>query len=159
MDRQRSHVWKPLLHEVAAGAFDPNLDEVGYGGHAARWGYRYFNGTLERIDRARRVIVTEPRRDEAGDIVVSRHEIGYDHLVLAIGGVSNDLGIPGVQEHAMFLENRDQADRFRRMLLNACLRVNDDRERGNRDSTLPICIVGGGATASSRRTGANSPHG
>src|SRR5512134_1873154 len=50
VERNRTHVWKPLLHEVAAGSLDANLDEVGYGGHAARWGYRFFYGTLERID-------------------------------------------------------------------------------------------------------------
>ena len=55
VDRNRTHVWKPLLHEVAAGSLDANLDEVGYGGHAARWGYRFFYGTLDRIDRERRV--------------------------------------------------------------------------------------------------------
>ena len=39
-------------------------------------------------------------------MIVPRHAIRYDYLVLAIGGVSNDFGIPGVAEHAMFLEHR-----------------------------------------------------
>ncbi|MFD1344482.1 NAD(P)/FAD-dependent oxidoreductase [Litorisediminicola beolgyonensis] len=145
IDRDRTHVWKPLLHEVAAGSLDPNLDEVGYGGHAARWGYRFFNGTLERIDRERQVVVTEPLLDEDGEVILDRHEIRYDYLVLAIGGISNDFGIPGVREHAMFLEHRRQADAFRKRLLNRCLRVNEQRERGE-DAKLKICIVGGGAT-------------
>ena len=51
IDCSRTHIWKPLLHEVAAGSLDANLDEVGYGGHAVRWGYRFFNGALESIDR------------------------------------------------------------------------------------------------------------
>jgi NADH dehydrogenase len=37
VDRNASHIWKPLLHEVAAGSLDANLDEVGYRGHAFRW--------------------------------------------------------------------------------------------------------------------------
>ena len=145
IEKNRTHVWKPLLHEVAAGSMDANADEVGYGGHAARWGYRFFNGALERIDRERRILVTAPLRDEDGEIIVDRHEIRYDYLVLAMGGVSNDFGIPGVREHAMFLESRQQADTFRRKLLNACLRANEARAQG-KDATLPICIVGGGAT-------------
>ena len=48
VDRNRTHIWKPLLHEVAAGSLDANLDEVGYRGHAYRWGYRYFDGALNR---------------------------------------------------------------------------------------------------------------
>lgn len=42
VDRSRSHIWKPLLHEVAAGSLDANMDEIGYGGHGVRWGYRFF---------------------------------------------------------------------------------------------------------------------
>ncbi|MBJ3762701.1 NAD(P)/FAD-dependent oxidoreductase [Maribius pontilimi] len=145
IDRNRTHVWKPLLHEVAAGSLDPNLDEVGYGGHAARWGYRFFNAGLESIDRDGQTVTTAPLLDEEGKVIVDRHEIRYDYLVLAMGGVSNDFGIEGVREHAMFLEDRGQADRFRQTLLNACLRVNQARQRGE-NATLPICIVGGGAT-------------
>ena len=145
IDRNRTHVWKPLLHEVAAGSLDPNLDEVGYGGHAARWGYRFFNAGLESIDREARIVKTAPLLDDQGEIVVDRHSIRYDYLVLSMGGVSNDFGIDGVREHAMFLEDRAQADRFRQTLLNACLRVNEKLQAGD-DATLPICIVGGGAT-------------
>ena len=145
IDPNRTHVWKPLLHEVAAGSMDANADEVGYGGHAARWNYRFFNAALESVDREACTITTAPLLDEEGEVVLDRHRIRYDYLVLAIGGVSNDFGIPGVREHAMFLETRRQADRFRRRLLNACLRVNEKRARGEA-ATLPICIVGGGAT-------------
>jgi NADH dehydrogenase len=51
VERNRTHIWKPLLHEVAAGSLDANLDEVGYRSHCHRWGYRYFFGSLESIDR------------------------------------------------------------------------------------------------------------
>ncbi|QFU07770.1 NADH dehydrogenase [Rhodobacteraceae bacterium THAF1] len=145
IEKNRTHVWKPLLHEVAAGSMDANADEVGYGGHAARWGYRFFNGALEKIDREKQTLTTAPLLDEDGSVIVDRHTIRYDWLVLAMGGVSNDFGIPGVRENAMFLESRRQADQFRRRLLNSCLRVNEKRQAGE-DATLPICIVGGGAT-------------
>ncbi|WOI57378.1 NAD(P)/FAD-dependent oxidoreductase [Palleronia sp. LCG004] len=145
IDRNRSHIWKPLLHEVASGSLDPNLEDVGYGGHAAIWGYRYFNGSLEKIDRERRTVTTAPLKDEDGAVIVDRHELRYDYLVLAMGGVSNDFGIEGVREHAMFLEDRKQADRFRQVLLNACLQLNAKR-RDDPGARLSICIVGGGAT-------------
>ena len=38
VEKNRTHIWKPLLHEVAAGSLDANMDEIGYGGHGARWG-------------------------------------------------------------------------------------------------------------------------
>ena len=40
VEKNRTHIWKPLLHEVAAGALDANLDEVGYRSHGFAWGYR-----------------------------------------------------------------------------------------------------------------------
>lgn len=146
VDRNLTHVWKPLLHEVAAGSLDANLDEVGYGGHAVRWGYRFFNGSIESIDRAARTITTAPLIDERGDEIIARHSIRYDYLVLAIGGISNDFGVPGVRENAMFLEDRPQADRFRQKLLNACLRTNHAHQTGDTDACVRISIIGGGAT-------------
>ena len=56
VERNRTHIWKPLLHEVAAGSLDANLDEVGYRSHCHRWGYRFFLGSMEDIDRAAREI-------------------------------------------------------------------------------------------------------
>ncbi|MBK5911599.1 FAD-dependent oxidoreductase [Rhodothalassium salexigens] len=147
VEKNRTHIWKPLLHEVAAGSLDANMDEVGYGGHAVRWGYRFFNGALESIDRDRRQIVTKPMFDAEGREVVGRHHIRYDYLVLSVGGVSNDFGTPGVAEHALFLENRRQADDFRGRLLNACLRVSHlAANQGADDARVRVCIVGGGAT-------------
>lgn len=146
VDRNRTHVWKPLLHEVASGSLDANLDEVGYGAHGARWGYRFFNGALERIDREARQIVTAPMLDADGEEIVGRHRIRYDYLVLALGAVSNDFGVPGVREHALFLEDRPQADAFRLRLLNHCLRANHARQTGKGRDDVRVCIVGGGAT-------------
>jgi NADH dehydrogenase len=147
VERNTTHIWKPLLHEVAAGALDANMDEVGYGAHAYRWGYRYFLGAMETIDRAARQVVVAPILDENGAELIGRHRIRYDYLVIAVGSVSNDFGTPGVAEYCLFLENRVQADQFRLKLLNHCLRVSrartDDPEA---DAHVDVAIVGGGAT-------------
>ncbi|MBI1250423.1 MAG: FAD-dependent oxidoreductase [Alphaproteobacteria bacterium] len=147
LERNPTHIWKPLLHEVAAGSLDANLDEVGYREHARRWRYRYFYGTFAGIDRARRKVLVAPLLDEDGSEVIGAHEIRYDYLVLALGSVSNDFATPGVREHCLFLDSRLQADRFRQKLLNQCLRVS--RQLGAKpdaDSFVRVAIVGGGAT-------------
>lgn len=147
VDRNLTHIWKPLLHEVAAGSLDANLDEVGYGAHGARWGYRFFLGTLEDVDRESRHVITAPLVDEDGEEIVARHRIRYDYLVLAVGAVSNDFGTPGVTEHCLFLESRHNADRFRQRLLNYCLRTTQRIETGvEPDAHVDLAIVGGGAT-------------
>jgi len=146
VERSRTHVWKPLLHEVATGSLDANMDEVGYGGHGSRWGYRFFLGVFEGIDRDSRHIVTAPMVDDEGEEIIARHRIRYDYLVMAVGSVANDFGIPGVREHALFLEDREQADRFRMKLLPACLRASHRGEDKQDDGRVRITIVGGGAT-------------
>lgn len=147
VERNRTHIWKPLLHEVAAGALDANLDEVGYRSHGHRWGYRYFRGTLEGIDRQAGQIVIAPLLDEDGSEIMGRHRIRYDYLVLAVGSVTNDFGTEGVAEHCLFLDERKNADRFRGKLLDQCLRVSRTMLTDPaKDEFLDIAIVGGGAT-------------
>lgn len=147
VERNRTHIWKPLLHEVAAGSLDANLDEVGYRSHAYRWGYRYFDGTFEGIDREAGQVIIAPMYDESGREIVARHRIRFDYLVLAVGSVSNDFGTPGARENCLFLDDRIQADRFRQMLLNQCLRVSRTMSAdSSANAFVNVAIVGGGAT-------------
>lgn len=147
LERSRTHIWKPLLHEVAAGSLDANLDEVGYRGHCHRWGYRFFLGSMEAIDRDARRVIIAPLLDDDGTELVGRHAIRYDYLVIAVGSITNDFGIAGVKQHCLFLDDRPQADRFRSRLLNQCLRVSRTMSQdGAADQYVRIAIVGGGAT-------------
>ncbi|MEM7779762.1 MAG: NAD(P)/FAD-dependent oxidoreductase [Pseudomonadota bacterium] len=147
VDQNLSHIWKPLLHEVAAGSLDANLDEVGYRGHCAKWGYRFFHGRLESIDRGAKTITLAPVMDDFGEELIGTHTIRYDMLVLAMGSVSNDFGVPGVAEHCLYLDSRVQADRFRSKLLNHCLRVSRAMIADpNADERVKVAIVGAGAT-------------
>ncbi len=147
LEKNRTHIWKPLLHEVAAGSLDANLDEVGYGAHAHRWGYRFFQGSLKDIDRENRQVVVAPLLDEDGTELMGEHRIRYDYLVLALGSVSNDFGVPGVREHCMSLESRRDADTFRTRLLNQCLRCSRRLSLDpGADEYVRIGIIGAGAT-------------
>ena len=101
-----------LSSRSAAGSLDANLDEVGYRGHCFRWGYRFFQGSLESIDREAKTISLAPVMDEDGSELIAGHTIRYDILALALGSVSNDFGVKGVKEHCLYLDSREQADRF-----------------------------------------------
>lgn len=147
VDRNLSHIWKPLLHEVAAGSLDANLDEVGYRGHCARWGYRFFQGTLAGLDREAKTIELAPILGEDGEELIAGHTMRYDILVLALGSVSNDFGVPGVAQHCFYLDSRKQADRFRTRLLDHCLRVSRAMlANPQADERVRVTIVGAGAT-------------
>jgi NADH dehydrogenase len=147
VERNRTHIWKPLLHEVAAGSLDANLDEVGYRSHGHRWAYRFFYGVMESLDRESRHVVIAPLMDEDGQEIMGRHRIRYDYLVLALGSVSNDFGIKGIAQNCLFLDSRIQADRCRAKLLNHCLRVSRTLTQDpTADAVVRVTIVGGGAT-------------
>lgn len=147
VERNASHIWKPLLHEVASGALDSSLDEVGYRDHARRCGYRFFPRTLEGIDRTAREVILAPVVDDDGEEVMGRYRLAYDYLVLAIGSVSNDFGTPGVAAHCIFLDQRRQAERFRQKLLDHCMKVSQEiSDNPTSDDKVHVAIVGGGAT-------------
>jgi len=147
VDRNRTHIWKPLLHEVAAGSLDANLDEVGYREHCARWGYRFFYGTFEGVDREKREVIIAPLKDDDGTVLIEQHRIRYDYLVIAVGSITNDFGTPGAQAHCMMLDSRHDADRFRNRLLNHCLRVSRGMiAEPDRPQQVRVAIIGAGAT-------------
>jgi NADH:ubiquinone reductase (H+-translocating) len=144
VDRNETHLWKPLLHEIAAGSMDIHAHQLDYLAQARWHHFNFCYGALEGLDRARRELTIAPTGDERGVEVIPRRTLRYDTLVIAIGSVSNTFGVPGVAEHAYALESAAEADRFHRRLINACLRANY-RPR-DALAQLRIVIVGGGAT-------------
>src|SRR5687768_6045361 len=66
VDRLRTHLWKPLLHEVAAGTMDPDQRQLDYLAQA-RWHHFHFQlGEMDGLDRAQRDVFIAPWRDEQG---------------------------------------------------------------------------------------------
>lgn len=145
IDRRRTHLWKPLLHEIAAGSMDLGAHEVEYLAQAYRHHFSFRLGGLTGIDRARRTVRIGRHLDEEGREVLPERELGYDTLVLAIGSLTNDFGTPGVKAHAIQLETPEQAERFHTRLINACLRANT-QAGPLRPGQLDVAIIGAGAT-------------
>lgn len=145
LDKSRIHVWKPLLHEVASGSMDSETDSLELIGHARRRHYRYRIGAMIGLNRAKRQIYVAPSLDEDGQTVIPPRVLGYDTLVIAVGSMSNDFGTPGVDEHAVTLDTVEEAARFNRRMINACLRANAQYEP-LRPGQLHVAIVGAGAT-------------
>lgn len=144
VDANPTHIWKPLLHEVATGALDQSLDEVSYQAHARNHGYRFQLGRMTGLDRTNRELQLAPVFDDAGRQILGERSIGYDYLVLALGSVCNDFGTPGVAEHCHFLDSTNQAEVLRKGLLNAFLQHSGDQS--NHPKRLSVAIVGAGAT-------------
>src|SRR5499426_166724 len=144
VDRNETHLWKPLLHEVAAGSMDIHAHQLAYLAQARWHHFSFCCGALEGLDGSRREIKGAPTTDERGTEVLPRRRFPYDTLIIAIGSVANTFGVPGVAEHAYALESAEEADRFHRRLINACLQANYLSESA--PARLRVVIVGGGAT-------------
>ena len=127
VDKSRTHLWKPLLHQVAAGSMDLNDHELDYL-YQARWHHFQFSlGRMDGLNRAAKEIHLAPTMDENGREVIPGRSIPYDTLVLCLGSTTNDFGTPGAARYAISLDNAEQAALFHSRLLNACLRANAQR--------------------------------
>ena len=104
IERSRGHLWKPLLHEVAAGSMDVDEHELDYLAQAHWHHFRFRYGEMVGLDRAGKEVLLAPTFDEEGREITPRRCFRYDTLVIAIGSVINDFGTPGVKEHAIALD-------------------------------------------------------
>ena len=145
IDKARAHLWKPLLHEIAAGSMDLGHHELDYLAQAHWHHFHYRTGEMIGLDRNRREVLVGPVFEEHGTEITPARGYPYDTLVLAVGSLTNDFGTPGVVEHAIRLETPEQAARFHRRLVNACLRAQNQSEP-LRPGQLQVAIIGGGAT-------------
>jgi len=145
VESARTHLWKPLLHEVAAGSMDPGEYEVNYLAQAHWHGFRYRFGEMIGVDRSAKEVHLAATFDDEGRQITPPGSVGYDTLVIAIGSVTNDFGTQGVAEHAVPLETPAEAARFNRRLVNACIRAQT-QDGPVRPGQLHVAIVGAGAT-------------
>jgi NADH dehydrogenase len=145
VDCARTHLWKPMLHSVAAGSLDPGEYEVNYLAQAHGHGFRYRFGELAGLDRTAKQVRLTAMFDDEGRQITPPRSVRYDTLVIAIGSITNDFGTPGVAKHAVQLETPAHAERFNRLLVNACIRAQT-QEAPIRAGQLHVAIIGAGAT-------------
>jgi NADH dehydrogenase len=145
IDRARAHLWKPKLHEIAAGSMDLGEHELDYLAQSHWHHFRYRIGEMIGLDRERQEVHVAPFIDDEGIQVTPERRFRYDTLVISVGSQSNDFGTPGVAEYALKLETPEQATRFNRRLVNACIRAHAQPEP-LRPEQLQVAIIGAGAT-------------
>jgi NADH dehydrogenase len=145
IDKARTHVWKPKLHAIAAGSMDIGEHELDFLAQAHWHHFRYRVGEMTGLDRERREVHVASVVDEDGYEVTPQRTFRYDTLVIAVGSQSNDFGTPGVRENALRLESTDDASRFHRRLVNACIRAHA-QPGPLRSEQLKVAIIGAGAT-------------
>ncbi|HEY1609036.1 MAG TPA: NAD(P)/FAD-dependent oxidoreductase [Paraburkholderia sp.] len=163
VDRYQTHIWKPLLHEVAAGSMDPFTQELPYAAQARWHGFEFQQGDLTALDRAAKRITIGAVFDDDGVELLPPRVLEYDTLVIAIGSTTHFFGVPGAAEHAIALDTVADAERFRKRLIAACVRADYQavepapagmdyagsgvaEAAGEAGPRVQVAIVGGGAT-------------
>ncbi|NOT66006.1 MAG: NAD(P)/FAD-dependent oxidoreductase [Methylotenera sp.] len=145
IDKSTTHVWKPLLHEIAAGSMNPEKHELVYLAQAHWHHFQFRLGSMDQLDRAKREISIAPHYDEDGVEVIPRRSFQYDTLIMAVGSTTNDFGVKGASEYAIALDTQEQAEKFHRRLHNALLRAQTQTV-AVQAGQLEVVIVGAGAT-------------
>ncbi|WGS86346.1 NAD(P)/FAD-dependent oxidoreductase [Methylomonas sp. UP202] len=145
LDAASTHIWKPLLHEVASGTL-AEAEEIEYMAQAHRNHFRFLFGRMEGLDRAAKEIIVAPINNKQGAELIPARRFKYDTLVMAVGSVSNTFGIKGVDQHCMFIDTTTQAYRFQRQLVETYYIQSYANQSRQRDKPLSIVIVGAGAT-------------
>jgi NADH dehydrogenase len=140
VDREAAHVWKPMLHTIASGTRDISQQQTAYLAQGCDAGFSYQPGELSGLDRNAREVVIAALHAPDGRLLIPERRLAYDTLIVAIGSQANDFGTPGVAEHCLTIDSRQQAESFNneiRIRMLQCLAQAGE---------LPIAIVGGGAT-------------
>jgi NADH dehydrogenase len=145
IEKSRTHIWKPLLHEIAAGSMDTAQHELEYQAQGYWHGFKFRYGEMTGIDRTKQLVYLAATYDEDGREITPVRSFRYDILVIAIGSVGNAFNTPGVEKHAIMLDTPEQAERFNRRLINACVRAYA-QEGPVRPGQLDVAIIGAGAT-------------
>ncbi|MEM6819708.1 MAG: NAD(P)/FAD-dependent oxidoreductase [Pseudomonadota bacterium] len=142
IDKNPTHIWKPLFHEVATGSMNSYHDEASYLMLARKHKFNFILGRVVDIDTSEQFVRLEALQDDEGQEMVAAREFRYDTLIVAVGALSNDFGIEGVREFSRQLDSREQAEKFHKNFTTQLQRTN----LASTSAVLSVAIVGGGAT-------------
>jgi NADH dehydrogenase len=136
VNRENYLVFQPMLAEVVAGDVGI-LDTVSPLRQMLAQTELYVR-EIEAVDVDRKVV-----RLGAG-MTPQTYELGYDHLVVALGNVTDFRGIPGLPEHALGFKTLADAVRIRNHVINVLEQASVVRDAEVRRSMLTFVVAGGG---------------
>lgn len=145
VDAKMYHIWKPSLHEVAAGTLDIHQEGLSYPMLAHNNGFNFVLGAMDGLNLQDKTVRISPVRDDVGDEVLPERVLQFGTLVIAVGSQSNYFGVKGAQDYTISLDGPQQAENFRLKMLKL-LATLDLRKKADPAATLDIVIIGAGAT-------------
>jgi len=141
VDQHNFMVFTPMLTEVAGGEVD--ADHIVSAVRRLSPRITFEQGRVDRIDlAAKRVTLTRAAADTAAP--PERRTLEADHMVIALGAVTNFHGLSGVQEHALTLKSVGDAAAIRNRALELLDAAADEPDAATRRAMLTFVVGGGG---------------
>lgn len=89
VDKEKTHIWKPNLHEVAAGKIDSHNEQVDYLNLASKFGFEFVWGEMSNLNKETKTITLKSKFNSAGEEFLPERHLNYYNLVIAVGSTSN----------------------------------------------------------------------
>jgi NADH dehydrogenase len=145
VDCRLTHIWKPSLHEVAAGTLDLHQEGLSYQMLAHDNGFAFVYGAFTALDAPARTLTVAAVTGDDGVAILPERTLGFNALVIAVGSTAHYFGVPGAQQHTIALNAPEDAERFRLRLLTQLAQADTRRAAGG-SGEVDIVIIGAGAT-------------
>ncbi len=129
-------LFTPMLHEVAASDLD--LTHIVNPIRKLLRHVRFFVGDVENIDLYQKQVVVAHGFDH------HTHVLDYDHLVFALGSVTNFYNIPGLAERAVTMKSLGDAIALRNRLIEHLEEADTECAAKDREPLLTFVVAGGG---------------
>lgn len=136
VNRENYLVFQPMLAEVVAG--DVGILDTVSPLRQMLPGAELYVREIEEVDVARKAVVL------GAGMTPQAYALEYDHLVVALGNVTDFRGIPGLPEHAMGFKTLADAVRIRNHVINVLEQASVVRDAAVRRSMLTFVVAGGG---------------
>jgi NADH dehydrogenase len=146
VDSRLYHIWKPSLHEVAAGTLDIHQEGLSYQMLAHDNGFRFVYGAVSALDAATHSLSVDAVTGADGAPLLPARTLRYAALVLAVGSTANYFNVPGAAEYTIALNATEDAERFRLTLLKLLSAAEQRADGHGGKQGVDIVIIGGGAT-------------
>lgn len=132
-------LFTPMLAEVAGSSLEPS--HISPPLRTALHRTDFVRGRVTSVDLEKRIVALDA---DMGGNQSCRSELAYDHLVLALGAVSNYLGLTNVQKLSFDFKSLVDAIRIRNHVIEMFERADRENDLAVRKSLLTFVIAGGG---------------
>lgn len=136
INKDNFFLFTPMLHEVAASDLDMNhivnplrklLKKV-----------HFFVGDVDGVHLEKKEVIVSHGYDRHA------HALTYDHLVIAMGSVTNFFDLPGLRENAMTMKTLGDAIALRNIMIQHLEEADTECASDDRETLLTFVVAGGG---------------